>query len=644
MAIESSYPKNTHAPGVDSVNVGAWLSKIDQSERKMQRWRKNAQSIVERYRGKDEDDMARGFQMRTAGGNPVINLHWSNVQVLLATAYARTPKPEVARRQRTDADAAGQTMAEHVQKLLEFSVDQYDFDSMMEDTLIDFWNAALGQVRVRYKPYFRPVMRPAFDPASGAPILDAETGGQAQEPAFERVPLISVDDIADGSLKIKFQDPDGNIVDSEDVRLDPDGAYMDGAAIEEKAYEEVVAEYVPWDCFGWDTGARTWSQVTFAWIKHPMTKDDVARQFGKAIANSIPYQSVNPGDPSAPTDHEQVVERTDVYEVFDKQRRRCFSIVRGYPRALAVHDDPYRLEGFFPFPKPLWGTITSDKLIPVPFFQIVQDLYYELDEIQRRIMRLTAMVKVRGAFDAQRHATLSDILTKDDGYLAPLDQWTDQMQKEGVNGAIGLIDLGPIMAALQQLGIQRESTIQKIYEVTGLSDILRGATRASESAAAQKIKQEYVSARINREVRKIARFVRDVLRIMAEFIVEHFDKTTAEAICNAVISDEEWSGLRNDITRNYKIDVQTDTMMLGDEEAETERREKAVNSMATFLQAFVPAAQAGLLGPETVRAIMHYIASASSKGRDLEKFIATMQFPTPAPPATPAPPTDQMPT
>ena len=37
---------------------------------------------------------------------------------------------------------------------------------------------------------------------------------------------------------------------------------------------------------------------------------------------------------------------------------------------LRVLKDPYRLEGFVPFPKPLWGTITSDKLIPVPLFQI----------------------------------------------------------------------------------------------------------------------------------------------------------------------------------------------------------------------------------------------------------------------------------
>ena len=42
-------------------------------------------------------------------------------------------------------------------------------------------------------------------------------------------------------------------------------------------------------------------------------------------------------------------------------------------------DDPLGVEGFFPCPKPLYATTTSDTLVPVPDFVLYQDQAMELD-------------------------------------------------------------------------------------------------------------------------------------------------------------------------------------------------------------------------------------------------------------------------
>jgi hypothetical protein len=44
------------------------------------------------------------------------------------------------------------------------------------------------------------------------------------------------------------------------------------------------------------------------------------------------------------------------------------------------------------------------------------------------------------------------------------------------------------MNALDKLFLAREQCKQAIYEVMGISDIMRGATKASETATAQRIK------------------------------------------------------------------------------------------------------------------------------------------------------------
>src|SRR5690606_29912885 len=68
--------------------------------------------------------------------------------------------------------------------------------------------------------------------------------------------------------------------------------------------------------------------------------------------------------------------------------------------------------------------------------------------------------------------------------------------------------------------------IANYYELSGISDIMRGATEAEETLGAQQLKSQYGSVRIRMKVDELQRVARDVARLTAEIIAEKFDQAT----------------------------------------------------------------------------------------------------------------------
>jgi hypothetical protein len=65
-----------------------------------------------------------------------------------------------------------------------------------------------------------------------------------------------------------------------------------------------------------------------------------------------------------------------------------------------------------------------------------------------------------------------------------------------------------------------------VYQITGLSDIMRGQTEASETLGAQQLKSQYGSVRIKDRQDEMVRMARDITRIAAEIMAENFQPKT----------------------------------------------------------------------------------------------------------------------
>jgi hypothetical protein len=85
------------------------------------------------------------------------------------------------------------------------------------------------------------------------------------------------------------------------------------------------------------------------------------------------------------------------------------------------------------------------------------------------------------------------------------------------------------MAVLNQLYQVKNNLKQDIYEITGLADIIRGASLANETATAQRIKSQFANIRLTDLQQDVSRFLTDIFRMMAHIAQKYFlDSTLRE--------------------------------------------------------------------------------------------------------------------
>src|SRR5262249_29945533 len=106
--------------------------------------------------------------------------------------------------------------------------------------------------------------------------------------------------------------------------------------------------------------------------------------------------------------------KAEVWEIWDKRRKKVIWLAPGTPGLiLDMEDDPYGLPGFFPQPRPIEASTTTDRRPPVCDYRIIRDLYTELDTLTYRISRLLRAIRVGGAYAGSDKDVISKLL--DDG-------------------------------------------------------------------------------------------------------------------------------------------------------------------------------------------------------------------------------------
>jgi hypothetical protein len=87
-----------------------------------------------------------------------------------------------------------------------------------------------------------------------------------------------------------------------------------------------------------------------------------------------------------------------------------------------------------------------------------------------------------------------------------------------------------IAQTVQGLVALRKEIISDIYQIMGLSDIMRGSTDPNETLGAQQLKTQYGSTRIRDKQQEMVRIARDLVEITLEIITEKFKPETIIAM------------------------------------------------------------------------------------------------------------------
>ena len=528
-----------------------WLDAIRASENDAseESWRNRSRKIVKRYRDERE----------SLENSSRFNILWSNVETLQPAIYARPPQAEVSRRNK-DSDPVSRTAAQILQRCLQYEIDQYpDFDSALKSVVQDRLLPGRGTAWVRYEEI----------EVETAPE-EASESENAEQP--ER-------DMQDGMFMLAPTNPEP---------AQPEEIIMDRACV----------DYVYWEDFAHGS-ARRWEDVPWVARREYLTRKEGKDRFGDEFKNvplvAEPIGITEDMRESGSLDEEK---KAEVWEIWCKRSKKVYWVARGYNELLDEKDDPYGLEGFFPCPKPLYATQTNDRLTPVPDFVLYQDQANEIDLLTSRIGGLCDALKLNGAYDASVNDSLSQILSSSPNTLIPVSNWAAFSEKGGMAGVMQWVPITEVAAALQAAYLAREQAKQVVYEITGISDIIRGATKASETATAQNIKRQFGSLRLTTRQRDVAVFATEVLRIKAQMMMDIYRPETLLSMSGIMQTPDAQYAMaaielmQQEPLRTYQIDIAADSLVAIDEEQEKSQRMEFLQAIGSYIREATQAAQA----------------------------------------------------
>ena len=118
------------------------------------------------------------------------------------------------------------------------------------------------------------------------------------------------------------------------------------------------------------------------------------------------------------------------------------------------------------------------------------------------------------------------------------------------------------MQALDKLYLAREQMKQAIYEIMGISDIMRGATKASETATAQRIKGSMGVVAPGGPEAAGGQFRPRSAAAQGRDHRQNFDAETLEQMTGEEVTPEVMAILRTDFQRTCSIDIEADSTVV----------------------------------------------------------------------------------
>lgn len=459
----------------DQECFARWKAEIEyaQKDEKYKEWLNKGNQIVKRYRDeRATKDTARRF-----------NVLWSNVETLRPAVYSKVPKPIVERRF-LDRDPVARMASTILERTLSFQMEAGGFHTATEQAVLDNLLPGMGQTWHRYEPQFEA----AEDAADNEEVEEQERTEQ-------------------------------------DVQEEGDGEVY-----EKLAFERVCVDYVFWQDFLWGP-ARYWSEVPWVARRCWMTTSEIAEKYygddmdaAKKIALDYVPERLQTGAPDDKT--VGFFKKAEIWEIWNKPERTVYIIPIGTPGVvLKKEKNPILdLQGFWPCPPPLFATQTNETVVPVPDYLEYQDQAMELDDLTNRIAALTTALRVSGVYDASVPALARILQDGSDNKLIPVDDWAKFSERGGMEGSISLVPLKEIAETLIGLYSARAQVKNDLFEITGMSDIVRGQAEGggAKTATEQRIKGQFASLRLEDRRSRTASFARSNVCIQAEIICEMF--------------------------------------------------------------------------------------------------------------------------
>lgn len=270
--------------------------------------------------------------------------------------------------------------------------------------------------------------------------------------------------------------------------------------------------------------ARKWSEVGWVARRAYMDRKALKERFPDADLRKIKFDEMKGKDDGAGNDYRPTGKKAQVWEVWSKAEEMVCWVVEGHETTLDEQLPLINVKGFFPCPRPAYATLEPRTLRPVPDYAYYRDQVDEINELTARIAALSESLRMKG-FYASGASEVGEAIeaamkaTDNKAILVPVSSLA-ALGGSSLKDAIIWLPVAEVASVITGLVQLRQQLIQDVYEITGLSDIMRGSTQASETATAQNLKAQYGSVRVRERQAEMVRVAHDVIGIKAEIMAE----------------------------------------------------------------------------------------------------------------------------
>lgn len=544
----------------DLDRIGAkWIERIRASEKREESWKSNAEAAERAY-----------VCDNTEGDTPQFNILHSNVETIVPSIYNSTPVPDIRPRNVTkkpEQEPQQQGMPQPPMPqpgMPPMPMGKYEIDKLVSEV------------------YERVITLEIDDNR-----LDAEIEACAQD-AFMA---------GRGVVRVKF--------DAEINESPAEGA--EGPVAQSVTDEALLFENVSWRDYR-EGPAKRWRDVPWVAYRHCINREELEK-----LQN-----------PDYKGDDESAVETSDeddedIWEIWCKETGRVYFVVDASGMVLDIKEDPLGLSGFFPQGEPVQPITATGKRTPVCPYTVYKTLAEELDRTTTRINAIMKGLKVRGMISGDA-ASIEDLAQAEDNTITVVANLENLAATGGLEKAVMWWPIDQAIKVLQQLYLQRDQTKQAIYEITGISDIVRGASSAQETLGAQQIKTQWGSLRIKKMQRLIERQVRDLFVISAEIISQKFSIPTLEKMTGLQIPPEAMA-VFNAPLDNYRINVESDSTIRADLSRNRSEMSEFLRGTSEFFGTLAPLVQQNPSAAQPVAEIYGSFARQFNLGKSAEDAL-----------------------
>ena len=569
-----------------------WQAELKAAEKELNKWKRTARRIVKEYRAE---------RMEVSGVDPSMerrfNLFAANVNILSTSLMNQPPQPTVNREFKDVSDDVGRVACQILERAISsHNARNFHTVDILRQVVQDMLVPGTG---ISWHTYHAEIESRTADPQPDQQTLAEGEGTSTTSPG-----VLQYDEVVG---------------------------------------EELRDEYVYWEDLLWSP-ARTYAEVRWVARKTYLTRDQLTKRFGDKVGRAVSMDYAPLKNDNAVETKNVIFQQAVVYEIWDKESKQVIWFSYGYDKILDQKDDFLELDDFFPCPRPLIASVSNGQFIPIPDYHYAKDQYRELNEINTRMSLLVRACRVAGVYDKSSPQIPTLINNAAENTLVPVDQWAAFAEKGGIKGIVDWLPLDQIVATLDQLLKNREDIKNQIYEITGMADIIRGASKASETLGAQKIKAQYASMRIQERQKNVVQYASSMFDIQIQLMRKHMDPQEIGKLAQVQFMNEDPQLVEQafQLIKNpefiLRCRVESDSLSDIDFQAEKQDRMDYMMTVTNYLKETMPIMQNDpLMGPFLMQLLQFSLAGFKIGKKfegELDRTFAQLQknLSTPKPP------------